>query len=231
MVFVHGFNTTFGDAARRTAQLSYDLGVKGPAILFSWPSQGELGPISYNKDRRNAELSARRLHDLLGDLARKSGVQRIYVIAHSMGGFVLTHALASMTLEETRIRQVALVAPDIDVELFRQLAGRFPKQVSRVTLYASSRDLALVVSQQYAGYPRAGQGQPHLVLLNGVDTIDASSVDTSLLGVRHQYYADSSQILSDLFSLIKGNAPGNRFGLRPAIANGGSYWVFAPAAR
>jgi esterase/lipase superfamily enzyme len=34
-VFIHGFGVSFEDAARRTAQLSYDLGFKGVPVLYS----------------------------------------------------------------------------------------------------------------------------------------------------------------------------------------------------
>jgi len=231
LVFVHGFNTTFDDGIRRTAQLSYDLGFKGPAISFSWPSQGELGPVSYNKDRRNAELSAGNLRQFLHDVVLKAGVARVNVIAHSMGSFALVQALANAGAEGTTIQQVALVAPDIDAEVFRQLADQFKKASPHTTLYASSRDFALTASQQYSGYPRAGQGAPNIVVVNGIDTVDASSVDTSLIGVRHQYYADNSQILSDLFWLFKGHPADKRFGLRAAHARGGLYWIFNPTAR
>lgn len=231
LVFVHGFNTTFDNSIRRTAQLSYDLGFKGPAISFSWPSQGELGAVSYNKDRRNAELSAENLRQFLHDVVLKAGVAQVKVIAHSMGTFALVQALATASAEGTPIQQVALVAPDIDAEVFRQLADKFKKASSHTTIYASSRDLALMASQQYSGYPRAGQGAPNIVVVKGIDTVDASSVDTSLIGVRHQYYADNSQILSDLFWLFKGQPADKRFGLRAAHANGGLYWIFTPTAR
>ena len=55
LVFVHGFNQTLADAARRTAQLAYDLAFDGPVVAFSWPSQGRL--LDYLKDQRNADLS------------------------------------------------------------------------------------------------------------------------------------------------------------------------------
>lgn len=38
-VFVHGFNVTFEDAARRTAQIAYDVKFEGVPIFYSWPSQ------------------------------------------------------------------------------------------------------------------------------------------------------------------------------------------------
>src|SRR5262245_37856345 len=37
LVFVHGFNQTFEDATKRTAQIAYDLAFDGPAIAFTWP--------------------------------------------------------------------------------------------------------------------------------------------------------------------------------------------------
>jgi esterase/lipase superfamily enzyme len=47
-IFVHGYNVTFEDAARRTAQMSYDLSFDGAPVFYSWPSQGSLG--DYLKD-------------------------------------------------------------------------------------------------------------------------------------------------------------------------------------
>ena len=38
-IFVHGYNVTFADAARRTAQMAYDLGFDGAPVFYSWPSQ------------------------------------------------------------------------------------------------------------------------------------------------------------------------------------------------
>ncbi len=39
-IFIHGYNVTFDDALRRTAQLSFDLEFPGAPILYSWPSHG-----------------------------------------------------------------------------------------------------------------------------------------------------------------------------------------------
>jgi esterase/lipase superfamily enzyme len=228
LVFVHGFNVEFDDAARRTAQLAYDLGFKGPAITFSWPSQATL--LGYNRDARNVELSADSLRMVLSDLSKKANVERIHVIAHSMGNRALISALCKLDSDVT-IRQVALLAPDIDAELFRRLARSFPSSVGPITLYASSRDAALLAAKSFAGYPRAGQGGQDIVVTPGIDTVDASAVDTSLTGLGHSYYADASQILSDLFAFFQGSPASKRFGLRAAQGKDGPYWIFAPVAR
>ena len=106
LVFVDGYNVEFDDAARRTAQLAYDLGFKGPAIAFSWPSQATLA--GYNRDARNVELSVDSLRAVLSDLSKKGNVKRIHVIAHSMGNRALVGALskASGRRDSTR-RSVA----------------------------------------------------------------------------------------------------------------------------
>jgi len=72
LVFVPGFNVSFEDATRRTAQIAYDLGFDGPTILYSWPSQGKLGLLDYEKDLRNANLSVPHLRSFLTQLSERT---------------------------------------------------------------------------------------------------------------------------------------------------------------
>jgi esterase/lipase superfamily enzyme len=234
LLFVHGFNVAFDDAIRRAAQISYDLAFDGPTLVFSWPSQASMLPIDYRRDERNAELSADHLRSVILDLMKGSPDLTLHVIAHSMGNRVLASALeqiAAAGAAASKLDQVAMVAPDIDAELFRRASGRFASAARRVTLYASSADAALKVSQKLAGYSRAGQGGADVLVIPGIDTIDASSVDTSTLGFSHSYYADNSTVLSDLFALLRGRPPAERFGLVPVTTPRGPYWRFQPAAR
>jgi hypothetical protein len=48
LVFIHGYHVTFDEAARRTAQLTWDLGFRGIPILYSWPSKG--ATLMYSAD-------------------------------------------------------------------------------------------------------------------------------------------------------------------------------------
>jgi esterase/lipase superfamily enzyme len=231
LLFVHGFNVTFEDALRRAAQISYDLAFDGPTVVFSWPSQGRLLPLDYRRDERNAELSADNLRQVIVDLFARHPNTTVHAIAHSMGNRVLSSALQQIAADATvtaRLQEVAMVAPDIDAELFRKAAGRIAGAAKRVTLYASSADAALKASQNFAGYPRAGQGGNNLVVVRGVDTVDASSVDTSILGLNHSYYADNTTFLSDLFHLLRGRPPAERFGLVSSTSTSGPYWLFRP---
>jgi esterase/lipase superfamily enzyme len=232
-VFVHGFNVSFAEAARRTAQLAVDLQFDGAPIFYSWPSKGKLSRPAYRHDANNIQLSALHLEKFLMNIASKSKAKTLHLIAHSMGNRALTEALDNvatrmMEREPPAFNEVVLTAPDIDAELFKQIAKNFQKAANRVTLYASSNDEALAFSKKYQGnYPRAGHTGDGIVIVEGIDSIDASEVDTSFIG--HFYYGDNDSVLSDLFYLLKDSKPpGKRFGLIPKVCSEGKYWAFKP---
>jgi esterase/lipase superfamily enzyme len=122
---------------------------------------------------------------------------------------------------------LVLLAPDMDADVFANQVQGIHSVVERVTLYASAKDKALVWSKTAHGYPRAGDAKPSPLVMEGVDTIDASSADTSFTG--HSYYADSRSVLFDLFALLRyGKPPDERFGLLAKEQNGRRYWAFQP---
>jgi len=123
-----------------------------------------------------------------------------------------------------RFWEIILSAPDIDAEVFKR---DIAPQIVPATLYASSRDEALKLSKQFHGYPRAGDSGAGLIIVPGIDTVDATAVVTDFVG--HSYYAESRSILSDMFYLIReGKRARERFGLRGADTSTGQYWVFRP---
>ena len=229
LVFVHGFKVTFDDAARRTAQIAYDLCFDGAAICYSWPSRG--GLLRYAQDEDSALWTVPHLGSLLTTLARDSGAERIHVIAHSMGNRALTDALRDIAVTMAKdappqFTEVILTAPDINVDVFRRLADAMRPAARHLTLYASANDRALQTSKRINGYPRAGDVSPDIVVMGGLDTIDASAVDTSLVG--HSYYGDNRSVLSDMFYLLRGTPPDGRAGLRVRKSKGRKYWAFVP---
>lgn len=227
-VFVHGYNVSFDNAARRTAQIAYDLKFGGAPVFFSWPSQG--GLLGYTIDENNVTWAVPHLKTFLLNVARESGATSVHLIAHSMGNRALTAALREMHYELDdqcpKFRDVILTAPDIDADVFRRdLAPAMVQTAERVTLYASSNDEALVLSKKVHGYPRAGDSGDGLVAVQGIDTIDVSAVDTSLLG--HSYYGNNRSVLGDLYELLnKGTPPDARTYLRPMQLGEVQYWVF-----
>jgi esterase/lipase superfamily enzyme len=132
-----------------------------------------------------------------------------------------------LNAEDTVFRQVVFAAPDIDREVFlNQIAPAIVNDHQHFTLYASSSDRALMLSKAFSGGPRAGDSLPEPVVVSGIDTIDATGIDTSLLG--HSYYADP-RALVDLFDLLGRNtAAAGRQGLDKKDGPRGLYWIFKP---
>lgn len=228
-VFVHGFNVSFEDAARRTAQMAYDLKFDGAPVFFSWPSQAKL--TAYTVDERNIEWAETDLRVFLTDFLKHSQADNIYVIGHSMGTRALARSIAAIGISDPsalhRLKGVILAAPDIDAAVFkRDIAPRLIGAGRNVTLYASSNDKALQLSKKVHGYQRAGETGDGLVLLQGMDTIDASAIDTSLLG--HSYYGENRSIISDLYYLLRNQTADNRMGLKVAGLPPEQYWKFQP---
>ena len=227
LVFIHGFWVSFEDAARRTAQLTYDLAFKGAPVLYSWPSAGS--STAYLADEATVEWTKPHLLDFLQRIASSVGASKIHVIAHSMGNRALVKILDSSLLAAANpvFNQIVLTAPDIDSGEFLQLASRMGPTAQRITLYASSNDKAISFSKTIHMYPRAGESGANIVVVGGLDTVDASSVDTSLIG--HFYYAEKRTVLSDVYYLLKdGSPPNSRHGLDRRICSNGEYWAFRP---
>lgn len=228
LLFIHGYRTTFEDAARRTGQLAYDLGFQGAPVFYSWPSQGKLS--GYIVDEANVEWTQADLAAFLADFLQQSEAEHVYLLAHSMGNRALVKATGSVIAARPelagRIREVILAAPDIDADVFRQqLLPALAAVPSPLTLYASSEDSALRASKNIHGYARAGESGPGLVVAKGVETIDASGVDTGF--IRHAYFAEQRSALSDMYYLMQKHArAAERFGLQAVDGAMGRYWAF-----
>lgn len=237
-IFVHGFSVTFEDAARRTAQLAFDLKFRGAPIFFSWPTEviGITNPdmTAYSEAENNARWATQHFRQFLQDVIQETGAHTVHLIAHSMGNRVVTDALMELywilnAAEKDAIGEVILTAPDIDADVFvEQIAPRITDMNSAVTLYASDADSALATSKRVHGYPRIGDfGAIRLLPLlpADVELIDASDVDTDSLG--HSYYGNSESVISDICHLIGTRTRANARSLTLASAtfdHGAAYW-------
>ena len=229
-VFVHGYNVSFAEAAKRTAQIAFDLHFDGAPIMYSWPSRGSTA--AYTIDEVNIQWTKINLQRFLLDIAAQSGAETIHLIAHSMGNRALTRAFADLSEEQgTRLGQqfknVILTAPDIDADVFkREIAPAMCKSGAHITLYASSNDRALLASKKVHGYARAGDSGEQLVVVPGIETIDATDANTGLLG--HSYFAESPDIITDIFKIMSvGEKAEVRAGLVQQTHMAGNYWTVA----
>ena len=224
LVFVHGYNVSFEDAARRTAQMAFDLKFPGAPVFYSWPSQANW--YGYRADSENIKNSVDQIKSFLTEIASRSNATSINLVAHSMGNVGLTSALAKMN--DTKFNQIVLAAPDIDAETFKHdIAPKIVARGNRVTLYTSKTDLALIASKYFNRGPRVGDSGSELILYPGIQTIDATAVDSSLLG--HSYYGSNVNVLYDLGQLLSGKSIESREYLRPNSDVTRPYWYFEPS--
>jgi esterase/lipase superfamily enzyme len=224
-LFVHGYNVAFDDAARRTAQITYDLDFRGAPVFYSWPSQATLQ--GYTMDENNVQWSEANLKKFLIDYVQNSGAKDIYLIAHSMGNRALTGAVKALFQERPefkgRFKEIILTAPDIDADIFkRDIAPVLAAGCDKVTLYVSDGDKALLASKTVHGYPRAGDSAVGITVVPGIETVDASGLDTSFL--EHSYFAESRSVLTDIRKLVLEQLRAAQRGLEKLTAAGADYW-------
>jgi esterase/lipase superfamily enzyme len=226
LVFVHGYSNSFAVAARKAAQISYDLGVTdGITAMFSWPSQGTTP--GYPADEAAVEASVPYLREFLRALHDARPNAHINIICHSMGSRVVSAVLREFARDSLAPRYVNVVyaAADIDAQVFReQVLPEITGVASRITLYASANDKALLLSKEFHAWWRAGQSGDSLLVVDGLDTIDASRLDTGFLG--HGYYAESKVVIDDLFMLLRRSLSPRERNLRAAMRGTRPYWVF-----
>jgi esterase/lipase superfamily enzyme len=229
LLFVHGYNVSFEDAALRSAQLSMDLAFQGASVFFAWPSRASLK--QYAADQKAAIDSVPDLKRVIIELTTIAAGAPVYIVAHSMGNEVLVRALKDFWRDEKNnsrtdvLKEVVLTAPDVNAEEFERDAQSILKDHPRFTLYASANDRALMLSRQLSGTRRLGDADERITVLPLMETIDASTVKTDFLG--HSYYGDSATLLSDLFYLIRtGFKPDDRFRLVSVKNPVGVYWRF-----
>jgi esterase/lipase superfamily enzyme len=204
LVFVHGYNCTFEDTILRTAQIAKDLHFNGVPIAYDWTSAGN--PLGYGTDEQSVTSSLDRLRNFLVEVSTRTGATSITVIAHSMGNQILLSALSELSTHNLMfpIDNLILAAPDVDALTFTQQVGHIidSHKVKRLTLYASSWDLAIAIAAHAVNRsPIAGEGGSHLLILTGIDTVDASDISRGDF-FDHSYFADTIPALDDLSELI-----------------------------
>jgi esterase/lipase superfamily enzyme len=216
-IFVHGYSSSFEDAARRVAQLAYDLDFDGTPMMYSWPSQGTTA--AYTVDEAAVRIGGRKMSRFIEDVAAKSGADRIHLIAHSMGN------RRESAEPEKIFDQIVFTAPDVDRDYFVEVIDNISRFAQRVTLYASDNDVALQWSKIFHGAPRAGLAGDTIVTSAGLDTIDMSAVEADVLG--HSYFAASQGAIHDLFRLFwQGEPPHERCGMGERSSTLASFWSF-----
>ena len=165
VIFIHGYNVTFkeailsaADLTRRYRGVANHRGIN--VALFSWPSDGSIFPwLAYASDRRDSAASGPafgrgilKLADFLQSITVEEACnQRLHLIAHSMGNYVLRHALQEIIRQKGNslpkiFDQIILVAADEDSDAFEYeyKLKLLPKIGKNVHVYFNRNDAAML---------------------------------------------------------------------------------------
>ncbi|MBW7858096.1 MAG: alpha/beta hydrolase [Leptonema sp. (in: Bacteria)] len=210
MLFVHGFNVGFEEAILRAAQIKYDVKYQKPIILFTWPAgsgDGMLDSVfvnrTYTENQKNAQDSIESLATILDELYKRK--VKVNLIVHSMGHQIAIPAILKLVKERGRsnfLNQVIFNAPDYPANEFATQSSDVAKSATRITVYCSPNDNALIASKKVNNNYRLGM----CLKAKSVDMINVSEIDSPVLGIGglgHGYYS-GRPILVDLYQTLDG---------------------------
>jgi esterase/lipase superfamily enzyme len=227
LLFVHGFNVTFTEAALAGARLAASMQMPVVPVFYSWPSEGRV--LGYWRDEEMITTSSLRFSSFLEKLAAVPNAE-VAIVAHSMGSRIVTRSLAELGRRGATvvaIRKVILAAADLARNEFEaQWPSLQMLKNIQWTMYASSSDFALRVSTYIHRFRRVGETKGEIFIQPGTDTIDASSTTSILQAFGHSYVIGSPAIAVDIADWVSRNlSPASR-GLRAQSQNGLTFYRF-----
>lgn len=160
VIYVHGYNNSFSDGVFRSAQLNHDFQVPGISVAYSWPSEAH--PLGYPHDRDSALFGRDGLESLLRQV-HQAGASRVILVAHSMGSLLAMETLRQIDIADPgwskrNLDGVALISPDIDLDVFRHQASRIRGLPENFAVFVSKNDRVLGLSARINGHSqRLGQ--------------------------------------------------------------------------
>lgn len=245
LIFIHGFNVSWQDAVASALSLQAMLNRAGDrdvmVVLFTWPSDGLALPlVSYKSDRGDAQESGKafgrgllKLRDFLAELRNRDDAKNVlcnrelHLLCHSMGNYVLQHALQRMIEFNTgkalpRIfEHIFMCAPDVDDNVFEpgQPLDQLQALARSVTIYHNKGDVAMYVSDYTKSNPErlgmAGAAKPSL-LHNKIHQVDCTPIVKGV--VEHSYYI-SGRVNDDIRDSVNGKGHDDAGRGRERISN------------
>lgn len=219
LIFIHGYNVSWEEAASSALSLQFMLnkdlkeGEKETiVVLFSWPSNGSMMPFAaYKSDRSDARDSGQavgrallKLKDFLAevkplheDKSMRPCFNKVHLLAHSMGNYVLQNALTKIKGYSSGNRMprifehIFLCAADVDDNCLEEgeKMGQLHDLCNHISIYHNKGDVAMYISDYTKGHPQrlgnAGVARPQLVH-NKIQQINCSTIVRGI--VEHSYY-------------------------------------------
>ena len=221
VIFIHGFNVDWFEAVASALALELMLNrhslnneeQKDTCVfLFSWPSDGAMmknkAYLSDRNDARDSSIAVARgflkLRDFLmtlrpthKDPSIKECGQQLHLLCHSMGNYVLQHALVSLDKLNNQKRfpqlfqHIFMCAPDVDDNIFEEDRPmvNLHRLAKQVTVYYNNGDLAMYISDYTKGNTdrlgHNGTARPSQ-LHNKVSQVNCSKIVGGI--TEHSYY-------------------------------------------
>ncbi|MDF2982206.1 MAG: hypothetical protein K0Q69_1978 [Devosia sp.] len=224
LLYVHGFNNSVEDALSGIVRLKLDGELPGIPMLYSWAAGKQILRFNgnnllrpaydgYGHDIQIAASSCQQFRAFLLDLAKAVPPEKIILFGHSHGARLVHAALTDCEfrgeLPEAfpgKFDNVVYAAPDIDTDQFLQSFQQLGNVASKVTIYASDKDLALDASANLArgGLPRLGVGGTNMTVVAGVDSVDASGLPGIGEEFGHAYAFLDETVMADVKATLEG---------------------------
>lgn len=189
VIFVHGFNANAADAAEKAILLDREFQERdhnAVLLFYTWPTSrnylqvaigGALQKVSlgqadavlndvYLGDRKNVDLAANGLYELIQEIAERYPNLEIDIVAHSLGSevvlksFLLWHYYQLIedrpSTRVRRIRRVTVIGADVGVDTFRILSRPSGVSTEQLLVYLNPRDKILSTSTELNDERRIG---------------------------------------------------------------------------
>jgi len=227
---VHGFNVaqrTFVGSLSSIRQMLQNAGYRGAVVGYDWPSDGSY--FKYPQDWADACVCAEYLvPEGLELILRHRPTAKLHVLAHSMGSYVTTRALAlaTGTAAEAKLSnslaQVAFTGSDADRAWFDDGAWgdeSLRRCADRITNYWSEHDEALHASEDryHPSTFRFGRHQTNHPVSSGVVSVECGPFYKTHYGqvidpsFTHSWYYKDPTFFRDLLSTLRKPNSANYF--------------------
>jgi esterase/lipase superfamily enzyme len=128
VLYIHGVNNSFTDAALAMGEMCHYLGREFVCAIFTWPAGGKGGILfGYQEDYESSTFAVEHLRKAIRTIADTPGLEKLHILAHSRGTDVLGTALSELSFEaymqqstlprRFKLGNVVLLAPDLDVDV------------------------------------------------------------------------------------------------------------------
>jgi esterase/lipase superfamily enzyme len=251
LIMIWGWKERWRSAAAKSAYLAYMLDIDSPVIAFDWPANQGTDARGYRAAQQLATASGVDLGRFLESVIERVHPDNLWLVALSMGGQVVSDAFDYMAQQpglsdaEKEIAHVVLAAPDVAAAEFdRKFAAQISRLSRHLTVYVSSTDQALLLSEWLNRRSRVGRvprAQPagsedsqfligdRLLALKSAGSEQIEVIDVTPINRhrnRHHFLTDDPQFLDELYARLL--RPDDRIGRRlyPVRAQAGvAFWI------